>query len=516
MTITTSDSLLTYLPLLPPTFNPFWMSVLGPSPKLLDELAPRAARIVALELLASAAAARDRLDDHDDAEALHDFRVAVRRLRSWLRALQPWLDDSVRPKRRRQLRRVARVTNQARDAEVHLAWLAAQHNLSRGKRAAGVHWLEHRLELERADADASSISKAAALFDRLHEPLARALGSYTVTCRVDDPNCVPSIARAMAPLVLDHASTLQQRFAAVSTIDDDAPIHAARIAAKRLRYLLEPVAEELEGAPELIDLLRELQTSLGDVHDAHVFAAQVAHDAKDAAVHDTRSSDEVVAGDEATSGRKARQAGRPDTGPGLKAIAQRVRKDAEEHFAAFAAIWLDGKAEQFFIEVEALASRLELGSDVPVEIERKFLLDSLPDAARLATPERIEQGYLPGTELVERVRRVTAADGGIRYWRTVKFGTGVSRFELEEETTRAVFQALWPLTEGRRVDKHRHVVPDGAHKWEIDGFAGRDLVLAEVELESEGEEVTIPDWLAPHVVREVTGEDAYVNANLAS
>jgi CYTH domain-containing protein len=58
-------------------------------------------------------------------------------------------------------------------------------------------------------------------------------------------------------------------------------------------------------------------------------------------------------------------------------------------------------------------------------------------------------------------------------------------------------------------------VREGGHVWEVDAFLDRDLVLAEVELESEDEEAPLPDWLAPWVEREVTGEAEYSNVNLA-
>jgi len=87
--------------------------------------------------------------------------------------------------------------------------------------------------------------------------------------------------------------------------------------------------------------------------------------------------------------------------------------------------------------------------------------------------------------------------------------------EIEEETTREVFEQLWPLTEGRRVCKRRHYVPDGDLIWELDEFLDRELVLAEVELPSVGFEVEPPGWLQPVLLREVTGEPDYLNVNLA-
>ncbi|HET8835726.1 MAG TPA: CHAD domain-containing protein, partial [Gemmatimonadales bacterium] len=53
---------------------------------LLDLPAEEAARLIALALLDRAAEAARRLLDPTDPTALHDFRVATRRLRSGLQA----------------------------------------------------------------------------------------------------------------------------------------------------------------------------------------------------------------------------------------------------------------------------------------------------------------------------------------------------------------------------------------------------------------------------------------------
>ncbi len=149
-----------------------------------------------------------------------------------------------------------------------------------------------------------------------------------------------------------------------------------------------------------------------------------------------------------------------------------------------------------------------------VEIERKYLLSGLPEAARVVTPIVIDQGWLPGERLQERVRRIRDVDGE-RYSRTVKLGRGVERLEVEEAADRDLFEALWPLTEGRRVSKLRYRIPEGDLVWEIDRFRDPELVLAEVELPDAEVVPDLPAWLAPYVTREVTGEPEYVNVNLA-
>jgi CYTH domain-containing protein len=148
------------------------------------------------------------------------------------------------------------------------------------------------------------------------------------------------------------------------------------------------------------------------------------------------------------------------------------------------------------------------------EIERKYLLRRMPPLPEGAIRTDIAQGYLPGERLNERVRRVRRG-GEVRYYRTIKTGSGLSRMELEEETTERIFRHLWRLTKGARIRKLRFRVAEGDLTWEIDRFRGRRLVLAEVELPSEDADAPIPEWLAPCVEREVTGEKEYVNINLA-
>ena len=84
------------------------------TPALLEMPAPHAVRVIASGLLDDVVAAHARLDD-DEADALHDLRVALRRLRSWLRAFRPELSDTVRGRTRRKLSALASATNEARD-----------------------------------------------------------------------------------------------------------------------------------------------------------------------------------------------------------------------------------------------------------------------------------------------------------------------------------------------------------------------------------------------------------------
>ncbi len=151
-------------------------------------------------------------------------------------------------------------------------------------------------------------------------------------------------------------------------------------------------------------------------------------------------------------------------------------------------------------------------ADLPrLEIERKYLLDGLPPIPPDAQAHRMEQGYVdPG-----RLRRVVGPDGAVTCTHTVKTGVGLVRSETEREISHEEFESLWPRTAGRRLTKTRYRINEDDLVWEIDDYDNIDLVLAEVELPSPDTKVTIPPWLAPHILREVTDDPDYQNYELA-
>jgi adenylate cyclase len=153
----------------------------------------------------------------------------------------------------------------------------------------------------------------------------------------------------------------------------------------------------------------------------------------------------------------------------------------------------------------------------PLEIERTYLLDRMPDLPPGHEVLEIEQGYLSIVDDQDegRVRRTRKAGGVVVCKHTVKKGTGLVRTEVERTIPEAEFLALWPRTAGMRLAKSRHVVEHGAHVWEIDRFHDLPLVLAEVELPSADVVPELPPWLAPRVVRDVTEEAEYRNSSIA-
>jgi CHAD domain-containing protein/CYTH domain-containing protein len=465
---------------------------------VLDLPAERGARRLALAFLDDAEAAHQRLERGGDDEALHDFRVAVRRLRSTVRAYREPLEGSIGAGDRRRLSALADATGAARDLEVHVAWLQKRLDpLPDGERARA--WtLLIAMRGELAKAEERLRRQVAKDFPRERWRLARRLRFYRVRMDVEAPPGGPRLASAFARLALEHAADLERRLAGVRSIDDQEEAHRARIAAKRLRYLVEPVQAELEGAPDVIRPLKKLQDALGEMHDADVLLARVA-------AEDASSADEAADADTQAAG-----------GGGFVALRRMLDDERRARFAAVEEAWLHGRVQGFFAAVREVARAAAMRGEPDREIERKYLLKRMPAIRHLEGVQllEIDQGYIPGDRLAERVRR-TRSGGEVKYYRTVKLGKGISRTEVEEETTERIFRRLWPLTSGRRVRKRRYKVKDGGFTWEVDRFRDRRLVLCEVELPTEDTHAEPPKWLRREIVRDVTGEDEFANINLA-
>ena len=144
------------------------------------------------------------------------------------------------------------------------------------------------------------------------------------------------------------------------------------------------------------------------------------------------------------------------------------------------------------------------------EIERKYLTKGeFRDMASSST--RITQGYL-SSNAERNVRVRIRSDKGYITVKGISNESGATRFEWEKEIPVEDVQKLLEICEPGIIDKTRYLVEFGGHTFEVDEFYGDNegLVMAEVELESEDEEIQKPDWLGD----EVTGDKRYYNAML--
>ncbi|MDN5863597.1 MAG: CYTH domain-containing protein [Gammaproteobacteria bacterium] len=148
-----------------------------------------------------------------------------------------------------------------------------------------------------------------------------------------------------------------------------------------------------------------------------------------------------------------------------------------------------------------------------IEIERKFRVAG--DAWRAvaeAGPKRYRQAYLAISD--RAVVRVRVEKGAAAAWLCIKeHKVGAARAEFEYPVPTADARALLRLATGEVVEKYRHLAHVDGHVWEVDEFLGANagLLVAEIELGTEDESFSRPDWLGA----EVTRDERYYNANLA-
>jgi len=147
-----------------------------------------------------------------------------------------------------------------------------------------------------------------------------------------------------------------------------------------------------------------------------------------------------------------------------------------------------------------------------IEIERKFLVKSDAFKNEACQKFRIIQGFLNRDP--ERTVRVRLKDDkGILTVKGLSSNDGLSRFEWEKEISKNDAKALLEFCEKGVIDKIRYEIKVNHHIFEVDEFFGDNegLVVAEIELNSEGETFTKPDWLG----EEVTGNIKYYNSQLS-
>lgn len=145
-----------------------------------------------------------------------------------------------------------------------------------------------------------------------------------------------------------------------------------------------------------------------------------------------------------------------------------------------------------------------------VEIERKFLVIGKPDRSPDKV-HKIRQGYIAREN--GNTVRIREKDG--IFILTIKtMRSGIGRNEIELEVSPEEGEILFASISHSPIEKIREVYREGNVTWEMDIFGGENkgLVVAEVELQSETQQIRLPGWIGP----EVTGLSKYFNAQLAT
>ena len=207
-----------------------------------------------------------------DSEFLHDFRVAVRRTRAALGQIKKVFPEPVTRRFREDFAYLGRITNRVRDLDVYLLHRAAYQAMLpehlrphiepvfvalRQQRTQALHRLRRQLRAQKVEA----------ILQRWADFLAQP-GIDSVTA--------PDAGR---PIIEVARQRLEKKHHAMIKLGrrlhhgaDDQQLHALRIEAKKLRYLLEFFVSLFPGeaTTALIQHLKAVQDHLGRLHDLYV------------------------------------------------------------------------------------------------------------------------------------------------------------------------------------------------------------------------------------------------------
>lgn len=146
----------------------------------------------------------------------------------------------------------------------------------------------------------------------------------------------------------------------------------------------------------------------------------------------------------------------------------------------------------------------------PMEIEKKYLVKTLPTPLEQFPCKKIAQGYLC-TSPVVRIRRSNED-----YYLTYKGSGLLAREEYNLPLTKDSYEHLIPKIDGILIEKERYLIPihDGLTA-ELDIFKGKlaNLILVEVEFDSleAANNFIAPDWFGEDVTESGIYQNSYLS-----
>lgn len=253
-------------------------------PGLEPDIPFRIAATIILEAKAQSIFALEKtVRSGKDAEALHDMRVASRRLREAMEIFQACYEPTAFKKHYRAVRRVTRTLGTARNLDVCIDFLSGlrKHVQEEGEQEV-VSYLLSQQKKERKRAHKKMVRKMDKLDLKGLEKSLCAFFSNPVSDREAEEN--QDMASRARTIVKDRLENVFGYREAIEDEPDVDALHQMRIATKKLRYTMETlyIAFDHNGFDKIYGAVKGLQERLGNIHDLDVFMDMVG-DAKEKA-----------------------------------------------------------------------------------------------------------------------------------------------------------------------------------------------------------------------------------------
>jgi CHAD domain-containing protein len=284
----------------------------------------------------------------EDIEFVHRARVATRRLRASLAMFRQCFARKKVKRWRKAIRLATKSLGHARDRDVQIEWLCGALSALNTKEcfpgiAHVLVQLEHERErFQRHVVKAVDRLEASGVLQEMRRETRKTLDAAS---EPDHPQ-TQETCRQIKQHVLRQLGELLQYEPFLADPGDRVHHHAMRIAAKRLRYMLEIASSICPGRlDEGVETIKRLQTLLGDIHDCDVWLDHL----------DSFASSE--------RDRIIEMFGHAGRFLHLKPGIEHLRKDRQEHrqatFEELGRYWDELKGRGFLDE---LAGAVELGT----------------------------------------------------------------------------------------------------------------------------------------------------------
>ena len=146
-----------------------------------------------------------------------------------------------------------------------------------------------------------------------------------------------------------------------------------------------------------------------------------------------------------------------------------------------------------------------------IEIERRFLVDNEDWKSEVIVSEEFSQAYL-NSNIDEWTIRVRIINNAKAYLTLKSSINGLVNYEFEYSIPIKDAIELIKLSK-YKITKTRYQLQINKKNWVVDSFDGSNssLKIAEIELNSDSEEIKVPSWCG----LEITGIKSLSNASLA-
>jgi CHAD domain-containing protein len=209
----------------------------------------------------------------EDIEALHDMRVATRRMRAAFEVFGDYFKKGATKTHLKRLRATGRALGPVRDLDVFLEKMHMHLKEKTEEEQAGLAPLEFSWQTERGVAREKMLayldSKAYVTFLKGFSRFVNTSGAGAKPSSDDFPT--PDKVQEVAPILIYTRLAAVRAFDRVLSNAKIEQLHALRIEFKKLRYTVE-FFEEVLGAEgsEVVEEIKKVQDHLGDLNDADV------------------------------------------------------------------------------------------------------------------------------------------------------------------------------------------------------------------------------------------------------